>query len=91
MWQLQANEYLFGLTEERAFLLADLAKATGAKIVETVPNLDGSYDMSIQGTLMTDSHHIGTRIVKLVRNAGGHRLCLQQVSHRRKEGGSRRH
>ena len=87
-WQLKVGESFPNLTETTAFLLADLAKATGGtKIIETVPNFDGSYEVSIQGTLVTDSHRVGTRIVKLIRQAGGPRLRLQQVSHRRKEGG----
>ncbi len=90
MWQLRANESLSGLTEEAAFLLADMVKATGGN-VETILNLDGSYDLDIKGTLTTDSHRVGTRIVKLVRGAGGHKLPLQQTNHRRKEGGYHRH
>lgn len=89
-WRLQANESLSNLTGETAFLLADLAKATGGN-VKTIPNPNGSYDLNIQGTLATDSHHVGARIVKLVRGAGGHKLRLQQINHRRKEGGYRRH
>ena len=90
MWQIKADEVLSGIPEGIASLLADLAKATGGT-VETVPNFDSSYDLKIQGTLVTDSHHVGTRIVKLVRDAGGHKLCLRQISHGRKEGGYRRH